>query len=57
MERMKFVKKIKYKTSDNFYINGILEENGSDTCVIMCHGIRSGKEEHGNFTKLAKNIK
>lgn len=54
MERMKFVKKIKYKTLDNFYISGILEENGSDTCVIMCHGIRSGKEEHGNFTKLAK---
>lgn len=54
MERMKFVKKIKYKTSDGIYINGILEENGSNTCVIMCHGIRSGKEEHGNFTKLAK---
>ena len=48
------MQKITYKTIDNINLNGILEENRSDTCIIMCHGIRSGKEEHGNFTKLAE---
>lgn len=48
------MEKIKYDTIDNMTLNGILEKNSSDTCVIMCHGIRSGKEEHGNFTQLAK---
>lgn len=50
------MKKLKYITSDNIELNGILAKNNSNTCVIMCHGIRSGKEEHGNFTKLAKNL-
>ncbi len=48
------MEKIIYKTIDNIELNGILEQNGSDTCIIMCHGIRAGKEENGNFTKLAK---
>lgn len=48
------MEKIKYNTIDNITLNGILEKNNSNTCVIMCHGIRSGKEEHGNFTKLAE---
>ncbi len=48
------MKKINYKTQDNLKLNGILEKNGSDTCIIMCHGIRSDKEEHGNFTKLVE---
>ena len=47
------MEKIKYLTSDKIELNGILEKNNSSTCVIMCHGIRSGKEEYGNFTKLA----
>lgn len=51
---MRVMEKIIYKTSDNVELNGILETNKSDTCIIMCHGIRSGKEEHGNFTKLAQ---
>lgn len=48
------MEKMRYKTSDNIELNGILERNNSNTCVIMCHGIRSGKEEHGNFTKLVE---
>lgn len=48
------MEKIYYKASDNVQLNGILEKNGSDTCIIMCHGIRSDKDEHGNFTKLAE---
>lgn len=48
------MEKIKYLTSDKIELNGILERNNSSTCVIMCHGIRSGKEEHGNFTSLAE---
>lgn len=48
------MEKIKYNTIDNITLNGILEKNNSNTCIIMCHGIRSGKEEHGNFTKLAE---
>ena len=50
------MEKIKYLTSDEIELNGILEKNNSSTCVIMCHGIRSEKEEHGNFTKLAKAL-
>lgn len=49
------MKKINYKTSDNININGILNKNQdvkNDTCVIMCHGIRADKDEHGNFIKL-----
>lgn len=50
------MRKLIYTTSDDISINGILEENNSDTCVIMCHGIRSGKEEHGKFTKIANQL-
>ena len=48
------MEKIGYKSIDNTDLNGILEKNGSNTCIILCHGIRSGKEEHGNFTKLVE---
>lgn len=48
------MEKIKYKTTDNIELNGILETNGSNTCIIMCHGIRAEKEERGNFTKLVE---
>lgn len=48
------MEKIEYKSIDNINLNGVLEKNGSKTCIIMCHGIRSEKEEHGNFTKLAE---
>jgi len=48
------MKKIDYKTNDGIDLNGILEQNGGDTCVVMCHGISTGKEENGVFTRLAE---
>jgi triosephosphate isomerase len=48
---------VTYITEDNNLVNGILnksQDNG--ICVIMCHGIRADKEEHGNFTKLSERL-
>lgn len=38
-------------------ISGILSlAKKKDACVICCHGIRSDKNEWGNFTKLSKKL-
>ena len=50
------MRKVNFMTNDNVRVYGILNNNNSDTCVIMCHGIRSGREEHGNFTKLVEEL-
>ena len=50
------MKKVTYITTDNISLNGIYENNNSKTCVIMCHGIRSDKTEHGNFVKLSQQL-
>lgn len=52
------MEKFVYQTIDNSILQGILEKNSeqSDSCVILCHGIRVDKEELGNFTALAKNL-
>jgi len=50
------MRKVSFMTNDNVKVYGTLSRDGSNICVIMCHGIRAGKEEHGNFTKLAEEL-
>lgn len=56
-EKGAYMEKVKYNTDDGNIIVGILDKsNKSDICVIMCHGIRADKDEHGNFIKLSEKL-
>jgi pimeloyl-ACP methyl ester carboxylesterase len=47
-----------FKNKENIRLCGILTRPGRDTksCVILCHGITSDKEEDGIFTNLARKL-
>lgn len=50
--------KIFYDSTDNIKLCGILSKvNENRKIVIMCHGIRSMKEEKGSFTMLAEYLR
>ena len=45
-----------FDTTDNLKLSAIHEKNGSDICVVLCHGIRGNKTESGNFIKLISKL-
>lgn len=48
---------IKNMRNDKSIISGTLvEAKDSDCCVILCHGIRADKNEHGNFKKMSDKL-
>lgn len=49
-------KKIFYDSGNN-KLCGIINSHNTNKIVIMCHGIRSNKEECGSFTFLAEKLK
>lgn len=38
--------------SDNLNLSAVFNDKQSDTCIIMCHGIKGEKTEKGNFLLL-----
>lgn len=50
------MKKIFFDSTDGLKLCAIHENNESDICVVLCHGIRGNKEEVGNFTKLVDRL-
>lgn len=48
--------KIFYNSMNN-KLCGIINTTNNNKVVIMCHGIRSNKEECGSFTYLSKRLK
>lgn len=47
---------INYKSIDGTRLSGTLmkNKNQSNSCIIMCHGLKSDREEYGDFTELSK---
>lgn len=48
----------KFLTDDGLELVGILDEpqRGTDTCIVLCHGFRSDKDEGGNFISLSERL-
>jgi hypothetical protein len=55
---MRLDEKIRFKNGDGLTITGILSKPDKDTttCIILCHGFRSNKDESGNLTALASQL-
>lgn len=49
-------RKLFFPTTNGLKLCAIHEQNNSDTCIVLCHGIRGNKEETGNFTKLVSRL-
>lgn len=49
-------KKLKYKNEHGDRLVGILTKGESDTCVVLCHGFMSDKDENTLFSSLAESF-
>ena len=45
-----------YFESDGLKLCGLLEKKDTKKCIILCHGMKVGKDEKGAFPKLSKAI-
>lgn len=45
---------INYKSIDGTRLSGTLMNNKNKKCIIMCHGLKTDREEYGDFTELSK---
>lgn len=46
---------VKYNSKDGTQLVGLLNNSkNTKNCVVMCHGLKTDKEEYGTFTYLSE---
>lgn len=46
---------LSYNSKDGTQLVGVLNNNPTNkNCIVMCHGLKTDKEEYGTFTYLSE---